>query len=65
VFPARPQGPARASSKATPGFRIVNVTADTEANAVAQLVGEGYDNLCLTLQSVQGWAGYRVFDRDL
>jgi len=46
------------------GFRIVNVNVDTEADAVAELIGKCYDDFLPNAQSVQNWAGHPVFDPD-
>jgi len=50
--------------KLTSGFRIVNVNVDTEADAVAEVIGKCYDDFNPSGQSVQNWASYPVFDRD-
>jgi len=46
------------------GFRIVNVNVDTEADAVAELIGKCYDNLHPSVEIVRGWTNHPVFDRD-
>ncbi len=46
------------------GFRIVNVNMDTEADAVAELIGKCYDNLHPSAESVRSWINHPVFDRD-
>ncbi len=45
------------------GFRIVNVNVDTEADAVAELIGKCYDNLHPSAESIRSWANHPVFDR--
>lgn len=46
------------------GFRIINVNVDTEADAVAELIGQCYSNLHLCVESVRSWANHPVFDQD-
>ena len=46
------------------GSRIVNVNVDTEADAVAELIGKCYDDLHLSAQSVQNWTNHPVFDQN-
>ena len=46
------------------GFCIVNVNVDTEADAVAELIGKCYDNLHPCSESVRSWTNHPVFDRD-
>ena len=47
------------------GFRIVNVNIDTEADAVAELIGKCYDNLHPCAESVRSWTNHPVFERNL
>jgi GNAT superfamily N-acetyltransferase len=46
------------------GFRIVSVNINTEADAVAEMIRNCYDDFNPSSQSVQNWASYPVFDRD-
>jgi len=47
-----------------PGFRIINVNVDTDARAVAELIGQCYDTLHPSTEDVQNWTHHPVFDRD-
>jgi len=46
------------------GFHTVNVNIDKEADAVAEIIRNCYEGFNPSVQSVQNWASYPVYDRD-
>ena len=48
-----------------PGFHVADVSVDTEAHHVSELIEKCYDELQPSVETVQSWANHPVFDPDL
>jgi len=49
----------------SPGFHVAEVSVDTQADLVSQLIGQCYDDVQPSAEIVQSWANHPVYAPDL